>query len=140
MGACFDSVVRWFGSVRQGWFALVRLGLQVGPVQFGSARYRSGVRPGSQKGRLAICEADATLPDSTRSCTDIKLVRYPTPQARKLDQPGKNPAQNTSHSAPVVEKLMSSIGFYPQGVRIIGVLALGPHLAILIFHRQMVPR
>ena len=62
------------------------------------------------------------------------------PKQGKLDQPGKNPAPNTSNSAPVVEKLKSGIGFYPQGVRIIGVLALGPNFAILIFHRQMVPR
>ena len=62
----------------------------------------------------------------------------------KLDQLGENPAQNTLSSAPVVKKYKSSIGFYPQGVCKFGVLALGPHLAILIFptldDRQMVPR
>ena len=34
---------------------------------------------------------------------------------------GKNPRRNPSKSAPVVEKFNFSIGFYPQGVRIIGV-------------------
>ena len=33
----------------------------------------------------------------------------------------------------VVEKINFSIGFYPQGLCIIGVLALGPHSPILIF-------
>ena len=37
-----------------------------------------------------------------------------------MDQ-GKNPRRNPSKSAPVVEKFNFSIGFYPQGVRIIGV-------------------
>ena len=45
----------------------------------------------------------------------IQLVRHPTPQARKLDQPGKNPARNTSKSAPVVKKSSFGIGFYPRG-------------------------
>ena len=34
---------------------------------------------------------------------------------------GKNPRRNPSKSAPVIEKFNFSIGFYPQGVRIIGV-------------------
>ena len=37
---------------------------------------------------------------------------------------GKNPRRNPSKSAPVVEKFNLSIGFYPQGVGIIGVSAL----------------
>ena len=56
------------------------------------------------------------------------------PKQGKLDQPGKNPAPNTSKSAPVVKKSKSGICFYPVGVRIIGVSALGPNSAILIFH------
>ena len=76
-------------------------------------------------------------------------VRFATPAEASLGkwgQSGENPARNrnTSNSAPVVKKYKSSIGFYPQGVCIIGVLALGPHFAILIFptldDRQMVPR
>ena len=62
------------------------------------------------------------------------------PKQEKMDQPGKSLAPNTSNSAPVVEKLKSGIGFYPQGVRIIGVLALGPNFAILIFQTQMITK
>ena len=42
--------------------------------------------------------------------------------------------QNSSKSAPVIEKTMFNMCFYPQGVHRIKVLALGPLLAILIFH------
>ena len=62
-----------------------------------------------------------------------KLVRNPTPHAGKLDQLGKNPARNTSNSAAVVKTSRCGMGFYPQRVRIIGVLALGPNFAIFIF-------
>ena len=50
-----------------------------------------------------------------------------------MDQSGKNPAPNTSNSAPVVKKSKSGMCFYPQGVRIIGDSALGLNSAILIF-------
>ena len=55
------------------------------------------------------------------------------PQTRKLGQKGGSPRQNTSKSAPVIEKTMFNMCFYPYGVHIIKVLVLGPLLAILIF-------
>ena len=73
----------------------------------------------------------------------IKIVyasRARRGQARDLGQSGRNLAPDTSKSPPVMEKYMLSICFYPQGVHIIGVLALGPILSTLIFHRQMVPK
>ena len=80
-------------------------------------------------------------------CMKAIRFRFATPAEASLGkwgQSGETPARNTSNSAPVVKKYKSSIGFYPQGVCIIGVLALGPHFAILIFptldDRQMVPR
>ena len=63
-----------------------------------------------------------------------KMTPALDPKQGKLDQPGKNPAPNTSNSAPVAEKLKSGMCFYPEGVRKIGVSALGPNSAILIFY------
>ena len=55
------------------------------------------------------------------------------PQTGKLGQMGRDPKQNSSKSAPVIEKTMFNMCFYPQGVHRIKVLALGPLLAVLIF-------
>ena len=55
------------------------------------------------------------------------------PQTGKLGQKGGTPRRNTSKSAPVIEKTMFNMCFYPYGVHIIKVLALEPLLAILIF-------
>ena len=44
-----------------------------------------------------------------------KMTPALDPKQGKMDQPGKNPVPNTSNSAPVDEKLMSGIGFYPRG-------------------------
>ena len=54
-------------------------------------------------------------------------------EERKVGQKGGSPRRNTSKSAPVIEKTMFNMCFYPYGVHIFKVSALGPLLAILIF-------
>ena len=71
---------------------------------------------------------------STDFSLKFRLVQLPRASLGKWGQSGENPARNTSNSAPVVEKSKSGMCFYPVGVRIIGVSALGPNSAILIFH------
>ena len=92
---------------------------------------RGGVRQFGCPARLPDCQPP---PDclirifaSSPHCNGTVLTVLPSSSqfSGKLDQPGKSPARNTSKSAPVVEKSSFGICFYHQGVRIIGVLALG---------------
>ena len=52
---------------------------------------------------------------------------------REVGSARGNPRRNSSKSAPVIKKFRFNMCFYPYGVHIIKVLALGPLLAILIF-------
>ena len=61
-----------------------------------------------------------------------KWLQRLTPN-REVGSDGGTPRRNSSKSAPVVKKFRFNTCFYPYGVHIIKVLALGPLLAILIF-------
>ena len=68
-----------------------------------------------------------------KSCINTSNDSSAGPQTGKLGQKGGTPRRNSSKSAPVIKKFRFNMCFYPYGVHIIKVLALGPLLAILIF-------
>ena len=71
---------------------------------------------------------------SRKQLGQIQDVSGVTMDLKQISTPTDIPPRNTSKSAPVVEKSKSGMYFYPVGVRIIRVSALGPNSAILIFH------
>ena len=103
-----------------------------------------GTRGAPQDNRQAMCTSFLSSRRAVYSeriaWVEIPMTPALDPKQEKIGEPGRNLGRDTSKSAPVLETFISGIGFYPQGVRPIGVWALGPLLAILMFYHQMVPR